>query len=151
MRPHLAHGLPPIDDKELGIKRKYGQRPPCWKVGICLCDERGRKVFSVRNKFIQVQKHLIKSDDLQTLLDLRYIVARVWGVWENPLWSEEMEDMLASYGGGQEGAVGELWYHIGNHKYSPYKSTFKRLVVDDDPLYYYDEEIQLKTHRKIIC
>ena len=39
-------------------------------------------------------------------------------------------------------------YHIGNHKYSPYKSTFKRLVVDDDPLYYYDEEIQLKAHRK---
>ena len=115
-------------------------KPKCNTVTLCLCSERGSITYKMRNAFLRQMKHDLGSDVMKNEVDDLRVFARLHG--HRPasftVTSAADADLLAeleALGMQNTQAKAEtIWYCLGNHNWSPYKSTYKLMTEDTTSL-----------------
>ena len=107
---------------------------PCLQHGFCICSEEGKRIFSLRNRFLRSLKDSFKSKDVdqKELLQAGFVVLQ--------LLEERREESFGGFGslaaalGLDEDLEnvaqtlrGPCWLHIGLQYFKPYRPTFQLL------------------------
>lgn len=125
----MQSDCPPMSD----VKEEVS---PCFRTGICLCSESGRRFSKLVNKFLRHMKQVCpQGSATKGALVTGKIVVRIIG---RPL---SFEDIIAD-----EDSIVEIWYHVGLMYLSPYEPTFAvvRPVNFDEGMPASDERIYIE-------
>ena len=102
----------------------------------------------MRNCFLRNMKAHLKTREHNELLSNRLVVVRLVGYKKALDYDDDFKSVLEAYGVDvEEEYIREVWAHIGDHLFSPYKSTFAFLERFTHPeAKAHANEIQLKAH-----
>lgn len=124
-RPIMHQEAPPIVENAHGLRAK----PPCWKVGVCICDDRGKKAERFRSSFYGSLKSVGPRGSLfREQLGNKYIIVHLQGhrVAEESVWGATV---VEAHGQDRRVADDKMtgYWHIAAHSFSPFQSTFRKL------------------------
>ena len=118
-------------------KRVSRKASMCCQYGLCLCNEMGRQVLLLRNRFLKSLKEMasVKSPTEKAVLAEGLLVVRLQqqkSTAEKPSWTSCAQGLLDAGDGAElEWAKADVvWLHVAMHYFSPYRPTFQRLLYE---------------------
>ena len=125
-KPIMHKECPVIDEDAKGIISK----PPCWRLGLCICSEDGKLREKFRAAFYKVMKaRFPMNSPNRPLVRSKHIIVMlraVKAVDDNP-WAVAAADMMQAQ---HEPSDHTLFWHIAAHSFSPFRSTFRPLILE---------------------
>ena len=118
-------------------KRAMSKTSMCCQYGLCLCNDMGRQLLLLRNRFLKSLKEMVavKDPTEKALLADGWLVVRLEqqrSSARKPSWTACAQDLLDTGAGPEvEWAKADcVWLHIAMQYFSPYRPTFQRLTFE---------------------
>lgn len=129
--------MPNMQEDCAGIKlepKKRNPRPPCYVLGVCACSPDGMVSWKLRNRFLRtMKKQSQKGNDNLAMLQAKEIVVKLEGHREAAECPWATASLDADDATAATGAHHVVYWHVGAHSFSPYRSTFKELRETTPP------------------
>ena len=116
--------------------KKKKTKPPCYEIGLCLCDEAGMSLYFMRNSFLAYMKKTAARGTMhRSLLKMGYLVVHLVGSSAEVV--DDADKALCELLGERTSAHREeIFYHLSYVSLSPIEPSFtpmRKILVQPDP------------------